>query len=110
MPPSHRYSNADVIIPYSNWRGPMWVNANAVACYGLAHYGFRDLALDIARRVTAALAADLRSGSQWHEAYSTADGAPLAAAGFLSWNTLGAELISNLESGINPLALRPRRL
>ena len=58
----------------------MWVNANAVACYGLAQYGFKDLALDIAKRVTAALAADLRSGSQWHEAYSTAaDGAPLAA-------------------------------
>ena len=59
----------------------MWVNANAVACYGLAQYGFKDLALDIAKRVTAALAADLRSGSQWHEAYSTADGAPLAARG-----------------------------
>jgi glycogen debranching enzyme len=28
-----RYSNADTIVPYSNWRGPMWVNANAVAAY-----------------------------------------------------------------------------
>ena len=37
-----RYSNADVIVPYSNWRGPMWVNINE-----LAAYGHRTLAIDI---------------------------------------------------------------
>lgn len=103
-----RYSNADIIVPYSNWRGPMWVNVNALACYGLANYGYRQLALDIARRVVGALAADLRSGGTWHEAYSTAKGgAPLAAAGFLSWDTLSATLVANLRSGINPLKLAP---
>ena len=34
-----RYSNANEIVPYSNWRGPMWVNANALTCYGLMRYG-----------------------------------------------------------------------
>ena len=53
----------------------MWFNANALACYGLADYGFHDLALDIASRATAALAADLRASGEWHEAcYSTTDG------------------------------------
>mgnify|MGYP006133360761 CR=1 FL=1 len=108
-----RYSNADAIVPYSNWRGPMWVNVNALACYGLADYGYTRLALDIATRVVGALAADLRSGGTWHEAYSTAanggGGAPLAAAGFLSWDTLSAELVSNLRDGVNPLKLAPRR-
>ena len=108
-----RYSNADTIVPYSNWRGPMWLNANAMACYGLAAYGYRALAVDIATRVVKALAADLRRGGQWHEAYSTSDGAggappagtPLAAPGFLSWDTLAAELLPNLHRGVDPFAL-----
>jgi hypothetical protein len=70
-----RYNNDDEIIPYSNWRGPMWVNANAITCYGLMRYGFDALAMKIATRVTATLADDLRNTTQWHEAYSTADGA-----------------------------------
>jgi glycogen debranching enzyme len=69
------YNNDDEIIPYSNWRGPMWVNANAITCYGLMRYGFDALAMKIATRVTATLADDLRNTTQWHEAYSTADGA-----------------------------------
>lgn len=101
-----RYNNDDIIVPYSNWRGPMWVNANALACYGLADYGYQKLAIEIATRVTSALAADLRTTGTWHEAYSTADkGAPLAGPGFLSWDTLGANLLSNLRGGVNPFRL-----
>ena len=91
-----------------NWRGPMWVNANALACYGLAQYGYTDLAIDIATRVVGALAADLRTSHQWHEAYSTDDGSALAAPGFLSWDTLSAELLDNLRRGVNPFKLAPR--
>ena len=100
-----RYSNAATIVPYSNWRGPMWVNANALAAYGLNRYGYRTLALEIAHRVTAALADDLRAAGTWHEAYSTDDGKPLAAKGFLSWDTLSAELVDNLLAGRDPLSL-----
>ena len=87
---------------------PQKSGPQALACYGLAQYGFRALALEIAQRVTATLAADLRDGAQWHEAYSTDSehsGAPLAAAGFLSWDTLGAELLTNLRRGVNPFKL-----
>lgn len=100
-----RYNNDDIIVPYSNWRGPMWFNANALACYGLARYGHRELALEIAGRVVGALAADLRRHGEWHEAYSTDDGAPLAAPGFLSWDTLAAELLPNLRAGRDPFDL-----
>ena len=103
-----RYNNDDEIIPYSNWRGPMWVNANALTAYGLNRYGHKALAIGIARRVTATLARDLRNSSAWHEAYSTADGTALAAPGFLSWDTLVADLLPNLRSGKDPFALRPR--
>lgn len=30
-----RYTNANEFDPYSNWRGPMWVNANVLVAYGL---------------------------------------------------------------------------
>jgi len=30
-----RYNNDNIIDPYSNWRGPMWVNANVMVTYGL---------------------------------------------------------------------------
>ena len=95
----------------------MWVNVNAMACYGLAAYGFHDLALEIATRVTGALAADLRNATPpsrqgtWHEAYSTAatgskgGGAPIGGRGFLSWDTLSAELLSNLRAGVDPMRL-----
>ena len=72
----------------------MWVNANALTCYGLMRYGFIEMAKDIATRVTATLAKDLRNTAQWHEAYNTQNGSPLAAPGFLSWDTLVGELLS----------------
>ena len=59
-----RYSNVNEIKPYSNWRGPIWINANAMVAYGLERYGFKTLANTIAQRVVAALAGDL---NRWVE-------------------------------------------
>ena len=84
----------------------MWVNANALTCYGLVRYGFDALAKEIATRVTATLANDLRNSTDWHEAYSTEDGTPLAAPGFLSWDTLVGDLLSNLQRRHDPFELR----
>lgn len=84
----------------------MWVNANALTCYGLVRYGFHALAKEIATRVTATLANDLRNSTDWHEAYSTEDGTPLAAPGFLSWDTLVGDLLSNLQRRHDPFELR----
>ena len=51
-------------------------------------------------------APDLRNSSEWHEAYATdGSGAALAAPGFLSWDTLAGELLSNLRGGVNPFKL-----
>ena len=88
-----RYSNADIITPYSNWRGPVWTNANAMLIYGLATSpGHADRAAPLAAAVVRALADDLRANGTWHECLSSATGAGLAAPGFLSWDTLGATL------------------
>lgn len=106
-----RYSNANEIVPYSNWRGPVWVNANAMLAFGLVNKAYaavpraRSVASQIAKSVVATLAADLRATNTWHEAYSSADGKGLAAPGFLSWDTLGAELEANVAAGVDPFAL-----
>ncbi len=60
-----------MITPYSNWRGPVWINSNVVLSYGALSYGYTAAAFDIANRVIAVLANDLTNTSTWHECYSS---------------------------------------
>ena len=126
-----RYSNADYIDPYSNWRGPIWINTNVMIAYGLAGMGgggggssssgsgsgsrgggMGAHAVDIATRVVALLAASLRrqpelakNGTAWRECYSSDDGKELAAPGFMSWNLLAGTVLPSLRAGTNPFDL-----
>ncbi|KAH3760752.1 glycogen debranching enzyme [Pelomyxa schiedti] len=100
-----RYSNENMITPYSNWRGPIWVNANAMLIYGLDTYGYHSNAMSVAEQVVDLLAKDLVTTGSWHECYDSETGEGLAAAGFLSWNTLGANLVQNVVYRINPFSL-----
>ena len=100
-----RYNNADEIKPYSNWQGPVWVNANAVLSLGLRKYGFAEDAQEIATRVVRTLADDLVADGTWHEGYDAENGKGLAATGFLSWDTLGATWPKQLADGVEPFAL-----
>jgi len=100
-----RYTNANMINPYSNWRGPMWVISNVLLSYGMVGYGYSDEASAIAQSVVATLAGDLNATSTWHECYDSETGAGLAAPGFLSWNTLAANWERNLASKVNPFEL-----
>lgn len=93
----------------SNWRGPVWVNANAMLAYGLNSYGFKDDALEVGRRVVSTLAQDLVKTGTWHECYHGDTGAGLAAGGFLSWNTLGAVLLQHLRRDADPFDLNAVR-
>ena len=36
------YNNQAIINPYSNWRGPIWINANFLDWIALRRYGFND--------------------------------------------------------------------
>lgn len=71
----------------------------------MARLGYADDAKTVADRVVHLLADDLRSGGQWHESYSSASGEPLAAPGFLSWDTLGATLQAHVAARTDPFAL-----
>lgn len=100
-----RYTNGNFIVPYSNWRGPIWVNANTMLALGFNRYNHTQLAHTIGSRVVAALADDIRATGTWHECYSAANGSGLAAPGFLSWDTLGAVLLRNLRDRTDPFAI-----
>ena len=100
-----RYNNKDEIKPYSNWQGPVWVNANCVLSIGLFHYGYKDDANHISNKVVSTLANDLIADSTWHEGYDAETGKGLAAKGFLSWDTLVATWPLHLANGIDPFAL-----
>lgn len=100
-----RYNNENIIDPYSNWRGPVWINVNAVLAFSLNSRGFPAAAAALAANVVHTLAEDLRATGTWHEAYHSETGAGLAAAGFLSWNTLGATLVRDVAAGFDPFQL-----
>jgi hypothetical protein len=99
-----RYNNDNIIDPYSNWRGPVWINVNVVLAYALAATQPAQAAA-LAGNVVGTLAADIRNTSTWHECYHSETGAGLAAPGFLSWNTLGATVQANLAAGVDPFAI-----
>eukprot|EP00123_Amoebidium_parasiticum_P021256 comp6411_c0_seq1/m.2213 comp6411_c0_seq1/g.2213 ORF comp6411_c0_seq1/g.2213 comp6411_c0_seq1/m.2213 type:complete len:440 (-) comp6411_c0_seq1:55-1374(-) len=101
-----RYNNDNIIKPYSNWRGPIWVNANAIVAYGLVKYGYKDLARNIAQRVVDTLAKDIKETGTWHECYHGETGAGLAAGGFLSWNMLGVNMLRNIQAKMDPFEIR----
>ena len=100
------YENENRILPYSNWRGPIWTNANAMLSLGMASYqSLRAEAQMIANNLTSALAKDLRDSGTWHECLSSDTGKGLAAPGFLSWNVLSASLADWIKEGVDPFAV-----
>jgi len=97
--------NDNIINPYSNWRGPVWINVASIMAYTLRAMGETASAGALADTLVHTLAQDIRDTGQWHECYSSANGTGLAAPGFLSWDTLGADLQSNVETGLDPFSI-----
>lgn len=98
------YNNLPMGNP-SNWQGGVWGVSTFVTAYGLARYGFVQEARDLALRLTAVFAGDLRKNGVLHEYYDAEDGSPVIKPGFLSWNMLAARVNVDLENGTDPFAL-----
>lgn len=94
------YNNENVIKPYSNWQGPVWPHANWMFMHALLHYGFRDAALQVAERVTRLCLDDLARNGMMHENYHAETGGPLAAADFISWNLLVAQMLEEAQTRV----------
>jgi len=91
------YNNKNIIVPFSNWQGPVWVISNYIYSIGLKHYGFEKEVAWQASRIGRLVVEDLRKWGTMHETYHADTGAPLAPShdhvdkqgrfvGFISWN------------------------
>jgi alpha,alpha-trehalase len=92
------YNNACIIVPYSNWQGPVWPVANFLYSIALKKYGFEQEAKQLAAVLGTMLLKDIRTCGSMHECYHADTGAPLAPTaeqseggvftGFVGWNLL----------------------
>ena len=89
---------AVLAIGYSNWQGPVWINANYLFFIGLRNYGFDAQCRELAYVLGGMLSRDIDANSSMHENYNGDTGEPLAPTaaqskggiftGFVGWDLL----------------------
>ena len=109
------YNNLNMIIPFSNWQGPVWPIANYFYFVALMNYGFCDEAAELVRRLTKLYLIDIGFCGSLHENYCAETGQPLAPSatqskhgqegGFLGWNLLLQDMTEMLDGRPNLLEL-----
>lgn len=97
------YNNEAIINPYSNWRGPIWINANFLDWIALRRYGYRAEAQWLAETLAGVLHRDIARWGSMHEDYDAENGLGLAPtpaqspggrfAGFVGWNLLAEDML-----------------
>ncbi len=97
------YNNAAIIVPYSNWQGPIWINANYLDYIALKRYGFDKQAAKLSGILGRMVLADIRKWGSMHEDYNAESGEGLAPtpeqspnhvfAGFVGWNLLVEDIL-----------------
>jgi alpha,alpha-trehalase len=97
------YNNEAIIDPYSNWRGPIWINANLLDWIALRRYGFHTESRWLAVTLAQQLQRDIAKWGSMHEDYSAETGEGLAPtvaqspggrfAGFVGWNLLALDML-----------------
>lgn len=103
------YNNRIMIIPYSNWQGPIWINANYLDIIALHNYGFYEQPVWLAATLAKMVLSDIRTCGSMHECYNADTGAPLAPTaeespnhvftGFVGWNLLVQDMLQGATSG-----------
>lgn len=91
------YNNVAMGNP-SNWQGPVWGLSTFITAYGLARYGYKKEALEVALRLIKTFAADIKKNGCMHECYNGDTGQPLMKPGFVSWNMLACKIIDDIEN------------
>ncbi len=99
------YNNENIIVPYSNWQGPIWPIANYLFFIGLKNYGFDAECGALAAMMARLVSEDIAACGSMHENYDAETGAPLAPTaeqsggvfkGFVGWNML----VLNMLEGV----------
>lgn len=78
----------------SNWLGPVWILVNYVVWKGLKTYGFTNDAKHLSDKTLRLLASDLARSGTLNEYYNPDSGLPLSYKGFMDWNLLVTEMVS----------------
>jgi alpha,alpha-trehalase len=97
------YNNNAIIIPYSNWQGPIWINANYMNYIALKRYGFDKEATELSGILGRMVVADIQKWGSMHEDYDAETGAGLSPtpeqsenhvfSGFVGWNLLAQDML-----------------
>ena len=97
------YNNVSMIDPYSNWQGPVWINANYLHYIALKRYGFDAEASQLAATLGHVVLADIAKWKSMHENYNAETGDGLAPTpeqspdhkftGFVGWNLLVQDML-----------------
>ena len=97
------YNNVSMIVPYSNWQGPVWINANYMHYIALKKYGFDKEAHQLAGTLGRMVLADIDKWHSMHENYNAETGEGLAPTpeqspngvftGFVGWNLLVQDML-----------------
>jgi alpha,alpha-trehalase len=97
------YNNAAIIVPYSNWQGPIWINANYLNYISLKRYGFDKEARELSGILGRMVLADIAKWGSMHEDYNAETGEGLAPtpeqsenhvfSGFVGWNLLVQDML-----------------
>ena len=104
------YNNKNIIVPFSNWQGPVWPIANYIYSIGLKHYGFDNEVAWLAETLGTLLLEDIKDCGMMHENYHADTGVPLAPAanhvdkdgkfaGFISWNLCIENVLEGVVDG-----------
>lgn len=105
------YNNRNIIIPFSNWQGPIWCISNYIYSNGLHNYGYDDEVAWLAEKVGDLIVKDLDEYGTMHETYHAETGEPLAPSnfkyrtpdgriqGFVSWNLCMENVLEGLLDG-----------
>lgn len=88
-----------------NWRGPTWIPTNYMIFHGLMHYGFKDIAKDLAYR-TLSLALDENSVTR--EFYDSDTGKGNGMDPFWGWSSLAYVMPLEYEIGYDPTDLNAK--
>ena len=98
------YNNKAIINPYSNWQGPVWINANYLDWIALRRYGFKQESHALAITLAVMLRRDIAKWGSMHEDYDPETGDGLAPtveqspggkfAGFVGWNLLAEDMLA----------------
>lgn len=101
------YNNKNIIVPFSNWQGPIWINANYIQAMTLKLYGMEKEIPWLAQTLGKMLLSDYKANGSLHESYNADTGEPLAPdksyvdkegkfIGFISWDLCLEEIFQGL--------------